>query len=52
MCVRSGSALRLGLKAWFDSHNADRPRQGLNDRTPDEVYFELKFGVCLQSNIA
>ena len=48
----SGSALRLGLKAWFESYNADRPHQGLNNRTPDEVYFGIKSAGCLQSNIA
>ena len=48
----SGSGLRLGLKDWFESYNADRPHQGLNDRTPDEVYFGIKSAGCLQSNIA
>ena len=48
----SGSALRLGLKAWIESYNADRPHQGLNNRTPDEVYFGIKSAGCLQSNIA
>ena len=48
----SGSGLRLGLKDWFESYNADRPHQGLNDRTPDEVYFGIKSAGGLQSNIA
>jgi putative transposase len=30
---------RVGLKAYFDFYNYRRRRQGLDGRTPDEVYF-------------
>ena len=38
----SGVELRLGLKEWFEKYNSRRLHQGLNDLTPDEVYFALK----------
>lgn len=28
-----------GLRAYFQEYNSERPHQGLNDRTPAEVYF-------------
>jgi len=33
-----GRALRQGLKQYFDWYNNERPHQGLDDQTPDEVY--------------
>ena len=30
---------RKELRKFFERYNARRPHQGLNDRTPDEVYF-------------
>ncbi len=30
---------RKELEKFFDRYNIRRPHQGLNDRTPDEVYF-------------
>ena len=35
----SGSELRCGLMRWFEFYNSQRPHQGLDDMTPDEVYF-------------
>jgi putative transposase len=35
----SGSELRAGLMGWFKYYNSLRPHQGLEDKTPDEVYF-------------
>ena len=35
----SGSKLREGLMGWFKYYNSQRPHQGLDDMTPDEVYF-------------
>lgn len=34
-----------GLAAWFDRHNEERRHQGLDDRTPDEVYWGTLPGV-------
>ncbi len=31
--------VRKGLTAWFDRYNRQRRHQGLDDRTPDEVYW-------------
>jgi putative transposase len=31
--------LHTGLKQWFEFYNFERPHQGLDNRTPDEVYF-------------
>jgi len=31
-----------GLAAWFDFYNHQRPHQGLNDRTPAQVYAEKR----------
>ena len=31
--------LRMGLKNYFDLYNLRRPHQGLDDQTPDEVYW-------------
>ncbi len=31
--------VRKGLSAWFDRYNRQRRHQGLDDRTPDEVYW-------------
>nr|MBA3731067.1 transposase family protein [Gammaproteobacteria bacterium] len=33
-----GRALRQGLKQYFDWYNDERPHQGLDYQTPDEVY--------------
>jgi putative transposase len=35
----SGMELRRGLTGWFEFYNNQRPHQGLDDQTPDEVYF-------------
>ena len=35
----TGSELRRGLMSWFKFYNNQRPHQGLDDQTPDEVYF-------------
>ena len=35
----SGSKLCQGLMGWFNYYNSQRPHQGLDDMTPDEVYF-------------
>ena len=33
--------LHAGLKQWFEFYNFERFHQGLDNRTPDEVYFGL-----------
>jgi hypothetical protein len=35
----SDSELHLKLKRWFKFYNNHLPHQGLEDMTPDEVYF-------------
>jgi putative transposase len=35
----TGSQLRAGLKKWFAFYNRERSHQGLDDMTPDEVYY-------------
>ncbi len=37
--------VRKGLTAWFDRYNKERRHQGLDDRTPDEVYWGTLPGV-------
>jgi putative transposase len=37
--------IRKGLTAWFDRYNKQRRHQGLDDRTPDEVYWGTLPGV-------
>ena len=37
--------VRRGLTAWFDRYNTQRRHQGLDDRTPDEVYWSTLPGV-------
>lgn len=37
----SGSQLYAGLKWWFEYYNSERSHQGLDSKTPDEVYFGL-----------
>jgi len=37
--------VRKGLTAWFDRYNTQRRHQGLDDRTPDEVYWSTLPGV-------
>ena len=34
-----GAQLRTGLSRWFEFYNKERPHQGLDGHTPDEVYF-------------
>ncbi|MBA2410024.1 MAG: transposase [Gammaproteobacteria bacterium] len=34
----NGKTLQQGLKQYFDWYNRQRPHQGLDDQTPDEVY--------------
>jgi putative transposase len=37
----NGSQLRQGLTRWFRFNNQERSHQSLDDRTPDEVYFNI-----------
>jgi putative transposase len=37
----NGSELRKGLRYWFRFYNEERSHQALDNRTPDEVYYEL-----------
>jgi putative transposase len=37
----NGKELRKGLRRWFSFYNHERPHQGLDNMTPDEVYFGL-----------
>ncbi len=37
----NGSQLRQGLTRWFRFYNQERSHQSLDDRTPDEVYFDI-----------
>jgi putative transposase len=37
----NGSELRTGLREWFVFYNKDRFHQSLDNRTPDEVYYNL-----------
>ena len=37
----NGSELRKGLRYWFPFYNRERSHQSLDNRTPDEVYYEL-----------
>lgn len=37
----NGSELRIGLRDWFIFYNRERFHQSLDNRTPDEVYYEL-----------
>jgi putative transposase len=37
----NGTELRQGLKGWFNFYNEERPHQSLDDKTPDEVYYEF-----------
>jgi putative transposase len=37
----SGSELRQGLRQWVAFYNQERPHQGLDNLTPDEVYYNL-----------
>ena len=36
----NGTSLRLGLKQWIKRYNKERSHQGLNNLTPDEVYYD------------
>jgi putative transposase len=36
-----GSDLRQGLKRWTHYYNKERGHSFLDDRTPDEVYYDL-----------
>lgn len=35
-----GSEVRQGLKQWIDFYNTRRPHSGLDDKTPDEAYWQ------------
>ena len=35
-----GASLRRGLVTWIDFYNSERSHSSLDDRTPDEAYFE------------
>ena len=37
----NGSQLRRGLQQWFPFYNKERSHQGLDNMTPDEVYYDL-----------
>jgi putative transposase len=37
----NGSQLRQGLTGWFRFYNQERSHQSLDDRTPDELYFNI-----------
>jgi putative transposase len=37
----TGSALRKGLGAWIGFYNENRAHSALDNRTPDEAYFDL-----------
>ena len=45
----SGSQLFRGLKNWFKFYNQDRSHQGLDDLTPDEVYYNLNTIFCREA---
>lgn len=36
----TGSEVRHGLKRWIDFYNTQRPHSSLDDRTPDEAYWQ------------
>jgi putative transposase len=36
----TGSEVRQGLKHWIDFYNTRRPHSSLDDKTPDEVYWQ------------
>ena len=37
----TGSELRQGLSDWITFYNSHRPHTRLDDRTPDEAYYNL-----------
>jgi len=37
----SGTKLRKGLDRWFNFYNSERSHQSLDNKTPDEVYFDF-----------
>jgi putative transposase len=37
----NGAELRKGLGRWFNFYNSERSHQSLDNKTPDEVYFNL-----------
>jgi putative transposase len=39
----NGLALRRGLSEWISGYNHDRGHSALDDRTPDEVYYDLPY---------
>lgn len=45
----SGSQLFRGLKSWFKFYNQERSHQGLDDLTPDEVYYNLNTKFCKEA---
>ena len=36
----TGSEVRQGLKHWIDFYNTQRPHSSLDDKTPDEAYWQ------------
>ncbi len=36
----TGSEVRQGLKRWIELYNTRRPHSKLDDRTPDEAYWQ------------
>ncbi len=37
----SGSEVRQGLKYWINYYNTERPHSSLDDKTPDEAYWQI-----------
>lgn len=38
---KTGSEVKRGLEKWFRRYNEERPHSSLDDRTPDEAYWNL-----------
>jgi len=42
----TGSEVRQGLRRWINFYNSRRPHSSLDDRTPDEAYWQLPCPGC------
>ena len=42
----TGSEVRQGLKRWINLYNSRRPHSSLDDKTPDEAYWQLPCPGC------
>ena len=42
----TGSEVRQGLRRWINLYNSRRPHSSLDDRTPDEAYWQLPCPGC------